>query len=195
MSARISRGLRIACAIGLAASLAGACSWSTRNAPSLRAITRPTFSNQRSGISSSKASAPLRLTSIKANATGNAPHATLTMSWSDGVNVRRACIRPSLSGNPRPSTTSVSSLSSISSRSPGTDAGRHRWSASSRTPAHRHCAYLRRQQRPPPPQRQGIQPVLRGFVDANTGVATTPHQKRQTYPLCEAPLERTVSSY
>ena len=50
-------------------------------------MARPTFLNQRSGISSSKGSAPLRLTGIEADAAGDAPHATLTVSWSDGVNV------------------------------------------------------------------------------------------------------------
>lgn len=167
---------------------------STRNVTSLRAMARPTFSNQRSRISSLKGSAPLRLTCIEANAADDAPHATLAVSWPDGVKVRRACIRPSRSGRARPLTTSTPSLSSTSSRPPGTRAGRHRWPASSTTPGSSTLRAPTPSTTASPSPARSKTAVLRALVYAQTVVATTPHQTRQPYPLPEAPPKRTVSS-
>ena len=87
MSARISRGLRIACAIGLAASLAGACSSPNeeRDLPACDGTTYVLESAVRYQLI--EGFSPLRLTGIEADAAGDAPHATLTVSWSDGVSV------------------------------------------------------------------------------------------------------------
>lgn len=87
MSARISRGLRIACAIGLAASLVGACSSPNeeRDLPACDGTTYVLESAVRYQLI--EGFSPLRLTGIKADAAGDAPHATLTVSWSDGVSV------------------------------------------------------------------------------------------------------------
>ena len=87
MSARISRGLRIACAIGLAASLVGACSSPNeeRDLPACDGTTYVLESAIRYQLI--EGFSPLRLTGIEADAAGDAPHATLTVSWSDGVNV------------------------------------------------------------------------------------------------------------
>ena len=87
MSARISRGLRIACAIGLAASLVGACSSPNeeRDLPACDGTTYVLESAVRYQLI--EGFSPLRLTGIEADAAGDAPHATLTVSWSDGVNV------------------------------------------------------------------------------------------------------------
>lgn len=102
MSARISNDLRIACTIGLATSLAGACS-SINEEHDLPACDRTTYVLE-SAITYQliEGFSPLRLTCIEANAADDTPHATLTVSWSDGVNVRRACIRPSRSGKHDP---------------------------------------------------------------------------------------------
>ena len=87
MSARISRDLRIACAIGLAASLVGACSSPNeeRDLPACEGTTYALESAIRYQLI--EGFSPLRLTGIEANAAGDAPHATLTVSWSDGVSV------------------------------------------------------------------------------------------------------------
>ena len=86
MSARISRALRIACAIGLAASLAGACSSPNeeRDLPACDGTTYVLESAIRYQLI--EGFSPLRLTGIEADAADDAPHATLTVSWSDGVN-------------------------------------------------------------------------------------------------------------
>lgn len=87
MSARIRHGLRIACAIGLAASLVGACSSPNeeRDLPACDGTTYVLESAIRYQLI--EGFSPLRLTGIEADAAGDAPHATLTVSWSDGVNV------------------------------------------------------------------------------------------------------------
>ena len=87
MSALISRGLRIACAIGLAASLAVACSSPNeeRDLPACDGTTYVLGSAIRHQLI--EGFSPLQLTGIEADAAGDAPHATLTVSWSDGVNV------------------------------------------------------------------------------------------------------------
>lgn len=135
MSARISRGLRIACAIGLAASLAGACS-STNEERDLPACDGTTYVLE-SAIRYQliEGFSPLRLTGIEADAAGDAPHATLTVSWSDGVNVPEGMYQTLTVGE---STTldNVGTFTLIDVLPPsGEGAGRHRWSASSRTPS------------------------------------------------------------
>lgn len=194
MSARISNDLRIACTIGLAASLAGACS-SINEERDLPACDGTTYVLE-SAITYQliEGFSPLRLTCIEANAADDAPHATLAVSWPDGVKVRRACIRPSRSGRARPLTTSTPSLSSTSSRPPGTHAGRHRWLASSTTPGSSTLRAPTPSTTASPSPARSKTAVLRALVYAQTVVATTPHQTRQPYPLPEAPPKRTVSS-
>ena len=87
MSARISRGLRIACAIGLATSLAGACSSPNEGQkmthcdgeiialePAIRYQLIESFS-------------PLRIMGTNADIIDGIPQAVITVSWSAGINV------------------------------------------------------------------------------------------------------------
>ena len=87
MSARISNDLRIACTIGLAASLAGACS-SSNEERDLPACTGKTYILE-SAIKYQliEGFSPPRLTSIEADTVGTMLHTTPTGSLSDGVNV------------------------------------------------------------------------------------------------------------
>lgn len=195
MSARISRGLRIACAIGLAASLVGACSSPNeeRDLPACDGTTYVLESAVRYQLIegfSPPAAHGHRCRCCRRRATRHAHRELFRWSQRAGGHVSDPHGRGEhdprqrryLHSHRRAPTLRGEALVDTGGLLP---AG---------PPAHRHCTYLRRRQRPPPPRRRARQPVLRVPITTQTVVETTPHQKWRPYPLHEAPLERIVSS-